>query len=71
MEEQLKLPVRRRGSAMRRIVLTTAGFLLLTSVARPAESLAWTRAHELYQRTDYASSLKELLGASERDAASC
>ena len=69
MEEQIKLPVGRKGSAMRRIVLTTAGFLLLTSVARPAESLAWTRAHELYQRTDYAGSLKELLGTGERDAA--
>ena len=69
MKEQIKLPTRRRDSAMRRIVVTTAGFLLLTSVARPAESLAWTRAHELYQRTDYAGSLKELLGTSERDAA--
>ena len=54
---------------MRRIVLATAGFLLLTNVASPAESLAWTRAHELYQRTDYAGSLRELLGTSERDAA--
>jgi tetratricopeptide (TPR) repeat protein len=54
---------------MRRIVLTTAGFLSLTSVARPAESLAWTRAHELYQRTDYVGSLKELLNTNERDAA--
>jgi tetratricopeptide (TPR) repeat protein len=69
MEEQIKLPVGLRGSAMRRIVLTTAGFLLLTSVARPAESLAWTRAHELYQRTDYAGSLKELLNTNEKDAA--
>ena len=54
---------------MRRILVTTAGVLLLTNVASPAESLAWTRAHELYQRTDYAGSLKELLGTSERDAA--
>src|SRR5665213_1413785 len=55
---------------MRRIaVLSIAGFLLLTSVASAAESLAWTRAHELYQRTDYAGSLRELLGTSERDAA--
>jgi tetratricopeptide (TPR) repeat protein len=54
---------------MRRIFLSTAGFLLLTSVASPAESLAWTRAHELYQRTDYAGSLRELLGTSERDTA--
>jgi tetratricopeptide (TPR) repeat protein len=54
---------------MRRIVVTIAAFLLLTSVASPAETLAWTRAHELYQRTDYAGSLRELLGTSERDAA--
>ena len=69
MRKQVKSPNRRRDSAMRRIVLTTAGFLLLTNVASPAESLAWTRAHELYQRTDYAGSLRELLGTSERDAA--
>src|SRR5258708_821278 len=62
-------PRRFPGRAMRRIVITTAGILLLTSVARPAESLAWTRAHELYQRTDYAGSLRELQGTSERDAA--
>jgi len=69
MEVQIKLPARRRASAMRRMALITAGFLLLTSVARPAEPLAWTRAHELYQRTDYAGSLKELLNTDERDAA--
>ena len=67
MKKQVKLP--NRGSAMRRIALNTAGFLLLAGVASPAESLAWTRAHELYQRTDYAGSLRELQGASERDAA--
>jgi cytochrome c-type biogenesis protein CcmH/NrfG len=54
---------------MRPIVFTIAGLVLLTSVASPAESLAWTRAHELYQRTDYAGSLKELLRTSDRDAA--
>jgi tetratricopeptide (TPR) repeat protein len=54
---------------MCRIVLSIAGFLLLTNVASPAESLAWTRAHELYQRTDYAGSLKELLATNDRDAA--
>jgi tetratricopeptide (TPR) repeat protein len=69
MKEPEKLPRRRRGRAMRRTVLTTAAFLLLTSIASPAESLAWTRAHELYQRTDYAGSLRELQGTSERDAA--
>jgi tetratricopeptide (TPR) repeat protein len=54
---------------MRRIILTIAGSLLLTGVASAAESLAWTRAHELYQRTDYAGSLRELLSTGERDAA--
>src|SRR5258708_29585501 len=69
MKEPEYSPRRFPGRAMRRIVITTAGILLLTSVARPAESLAWTRAHELYQRTDYAGSLKELLATNERDAA--
>ncbi len=69
MKEPVNLPRRRAGSSMRRIVLAIAGFLLLTSVASQAESLAWTRAHELYQRTDYAGSLRELLGTSQRDAA--
>src|SRR6185369_3510659 len=69
MKERVKSPNRRRGSAMRRILVTTAGVLLLTNVASPAEPLAWTRAHELYQRTDYAGSLKELLNTDERDAA--
>ena len=50
-------------SAMRRIVLIIAGLLLLAGVASRAESLAWTRAHELYQRTDYAGSLDVLLAA--------
>ena len=36
---------------------------------RPAESLAWTRAHELYQRTDYAGSVEVLSGSGEQDAA--
>jgi tetratricopeptide (TPR) repeat protein len=69
MKVPVKLPRRLPASAMRRIVPTVAGFLLLTSVASPAESLAGTRARELYQRTDYAGSLRELLGTSERDAA--
>ena len=69
MNGKLKTPSSRWESAMRRIVFAIAGFLLMTSAASPAESLAWTRAHELYQRTDYAGSLRELLGAGERDAA--
>jgi len=69
MKEPVNSPRRIPDSVMRRIILTIAGLVLLTSVARPAESLAWTRAHELYQRTDYAGSLKELLGARERDMA--
>ena len=69
MKEPVNSPRRFPGSAMRRIVSTITSFLLLTSVASPAESLAWTRAHELYQRTDYAGSLRELQATSERDAA--
>ena len=69
MKEPVNLPRRLPASAMRRIVLTITGFLLLTSLASAAESLAWTRAHELYQRTDYGGSLRELLSTSERDAA--
>jgi tetratricopeptide (TPR) repeat protein len=69
MKVPVNSPRRLPDSAMRRIVLTIAGVLLLTSAAIRAESLAWTRAHELYQRTDYAGSLKELLGTKERDAA--
>jgi len=44
-------------------------FLWLGSIAWAAESLSWTHAHELYQRTDYAESLKELLALSDKDAA--
>jgi tetratricopeptide (TPR) repeat protein len=69
MKESVKSSNRRPGSAMRRIVLSIAGFLLLTGIPSPAESLAWTRAHELYQRTDYAGSLRELLATNDRDAA--
>ncbi len=67
MKEPLKLST--CGSAMRQIVFITTGFLLLTNVASPGESLAWTRAHELYQRTDYAGSLRELLATKDGDAA--
>ena len=69
MKKQVKLSYCRRGCAMRRIVLITSAFLVFAGIASPAESLAWTRAHELYQRTDYAGSLRELQGASDRDAA--
>jgi tetratricopeptide (TPR) repeat protein len=62
-------PRRRRGSAMRPIVLATIGILLLTGVASPAETLVWTHAHELYERTDYAGSLRELQSANQRDSA--
>ena len=68
MKEPVNLP-HRVPDSMRRIVLTAAGFLLLTNIARPGESVAWTRAHELYQRTDYAGSLRELLATKDRDAA--
>jgi tetratricopeptide (TPR) repeat protein len=44
-------------------------FLWVGSIAWAAESLSWTHAHELYQRTDYAGSLKELLALSDKDAA--
>jgi tetratricopeptide (TPR) repeat protein len=53
---------------MRRLLII-GGFLLAVGAASRAESLAWTRAHELYQRTDYAGSLKELLAIGDRDAA--
>jgi tetratricopeptide (TPR) repeat protein len=69
MKAPVNLPRRLPASAMRRLILTIAGCLVLTSVASAGESLAWSRAHELYQRTDYAGSLRELLGTSERDAA--
>ncbi|MEO8052618.1 MAG: hypothetical protein ABI833_19595 [Acidobacteriota bacterium] len=54
---------------MRRILSIAVGFLSLAGIASPAESLAWTRARELYQRTDYAGSIKELSAAPEKDAA--
>ena len=53
---------------MRQFVLIIAGILLVGDAGR-AESLAWTQAHELYQRTDYAGSLKELLAVGDKDAA--
>ena len=53
---------------MRGNVLAVAS-LLLAEAARRGESLAWTRAHELYQRTDYAGSLEVLSGGGEQDAA--
>ena len=46
-----------------------AGLLFAGVVGARAESLAWTRAHELYQRTDYAGSLEVLAGSREQDAA--
>jgi len=60
---------RRRGRPMRQIAFAIAGILFLTSLASPAETLVWTRAHELYQRTDYAGSLGELLSTNEKDSA--
>jgi len=53
---------------MPRFVLIFAGILLVGDAGR-AESLAWTQAHELYQRTDYAGSLKELLAVEDKNAA--
>lgn len=49
---------------MRGNVLIVAGLLFGGGIAVRAESVAWTRAHELYQRTEYAGSL-EVLGAAE------
>jgi tetratricopeptide (TPR) repeat protein len=46
-----------------------SGFLWLGSVAWGAEAVSWTYAHELYQRTDYTGSLKELLAIGDKDAA--
>jgi tetratricopeptide (TPR) repeat protein len=43
--------------------------MLVTKDSGRAESLAWTQAHELYQRTDYAGSLKELLAVEDKDSA--
>jgi tetratricopeptide (TPR) repeat protein len=42
---------------------------LFAGLSVRAESLAWTRAHELYQRTDYAGSLQELSASKEQGAA--
>lgn len=57
------------GSRTRQIVLIIAGFWLVGGATSRAESLAWTRAHELYQRTDYVGSLKGLLAIEDKDAA--
>lgn len=54
---------------MRGNVFIVAGVLLAGGLAARAESLAWTRAHELYQRTDYAGSLEVLARSGEQDAA--
>jgi len=54
---------------MRGNVLIVAGLLFAGGIAGRAESLAWTRAHELYQRTEYAGSLEVLAGSREQDAA--
>ena len=43
--------------------------LWVGTAAWGGESLSWTHAHELYQRTDYAGSLKELLAVGDKDAA--
>ncbi|MDP8989383.1 MAG: hypothetical protein M3N41_04795 [Acidobacteriota bacterium] len=52
---------------MRGNVLILAGLLLAGNVAARAESVAWMRAHELYQRTDYAGSLEVLGGSKVQD----
>jgi tetratricopeptide (TPR) repeat protein len=54
---------------MRQIAFIFAAFLWLGSSADAVESLSWIRAHELYQRTDYTASLKELLPLGDKDAA--
>jgi len=56
------------ASRIRGIVFIIAAIVLTKDTGR-AESLAWTQAHELYQRTDYAGSLKELLAVEDKDAA--
>ncbi len=50
-------------------VLILTGLLFTGGWAARAESLAWTRAHELYERTDYTGSLEVLGGSKEQDAA--
>ena len=54
---------------MRRIVFIIAGALSLAGAATSAEPPTWVRAQELYQRTEYASSLNQLLTVEEKDAA--
>jgi tetratricopeptide (TPR) repeat protein len=57
---------------IRRIVFIVSAIIaamLVTKDSGRAESLAWTQAHELYQRTDYAGSLKELLAVEDKDSA--
>src|SRR5579871_6539721 len=57
------------GIGMRGNVLIVAGLLFAGGMGARAESLAWTRAHGLYQQTDYAGSLEVLAGSKEQDAA--
>jgi tetratricopeptide (TPR) repeat protein len=54
---------------MRGNVLLAGALAFGLAVAARAESLSWTRAHELYQRTDYAGSVEVLTGSGEQDAA--
>jgi tetratricopeptide (TPR) repeat protein len=54
---------------MRGNVWIVAALMAGASLAARAESLAWTRAHELYQKTDYAASVEVLAEAREQDAA--
>jgi tetratricopeptide (TPR) repeat protein len=58
---------RMRGNVLS--VLTIAGLLFAGGLAARGESVAWTRAHELFERTDYAGSLAVLAGSGEQDAA--
>jgi tetratricopeptide (TPR) repeat protein len=53
---------------MPRFVIIVAA-ILMADAASKGESLEWTRAHELYQRTDYGGSLQGLLGVENKDAA--
>jgi len=57
------------GMRMREFVLILSGFFWIGQASGWAESLAWTRAHERYQRTDYAGSLQELLASGEQNDA--